>query len=695
VTSESPALMPRLVLDFTQGRIDAARAGCHDVLQVWPEHADALFLLGLIAHGASDQDAALDLLRRAASSPDATALHLMSYADLSCKAGNHGAALGAARQAVSLDRTIPLGWLCLGNVLRYTQQYHESRDCFERALQLDPNLSEARNNLAFVLGRLGDIPAAVGQFQLLLTEQPGNAEFHGNFAVLLQEFGRYEEALSQAEKAVALRPDSLAAHLRTAALEMQLGRHWPALERLGVVENTLPARRMEDEANLRALKAHLLTRVDHYDDAVALCLDALANGVESAELMRAYGLALQTSGADAEALKLFDRAAAAAANPAMALSDQAVLLTQLGRLAEACDTFDRALVHEPTFAYAWYNKTNAKTYAPDDPDVAAIERLLSGHCTYPDRILLHFALGKAYMDAGEQDAAFQQWHAGNRMKRAVVDYDADAMASRMTSIAARPANFGALHQTHPQPTKLRFTELPVFIVGMPRSGSSLVEQILASHPEVHGAGELSGLRALFEEEARETTDPVAPGAADRIAAAALSRLRRFSAQAARIVDKDLANFLHLGTIHRIFPRARIIHCRRDPLDTCFSAYTKLFTGDLNFSYDLTDLGRYFLGYHSLMEHWRSVLPHQALLEVDYETLVMDPQTQTRRLLDFLGLPWNDACLRFFENRRMVTTASITQVRRPIYRSSIGRAASMRRHLQPLIRVLTDLTPTDL
>jgi hypothetical protein len=306
--------------------------------------------------------------------------------------------------------------------------------------------------------------------------------------------------------------------------------------------------------------------------------------------------------------------------------------------------------------------------------------------------LLHFALGKAYMDVGEVDAAFQHWHSGNRMKRATVDYDADAAASRMTSIAARPTHFAA---GPANPTDLRWSELPVFIVGMPRSGSSLVEQMLASHPEVYGAGEGSRLRALFEQADLETVDTNLPGVESRIAAAVVDRLRRISAQATRILDKDLANFLNLGTIHRVLPRARIIHCRRDSLDTCFSAYTKLFLGDLNFSYDLTELGRYFVGYHSLMEHWRAVLPRQVFLEIDYETLVSEPQTQTRRLVDFLGIPWNDACLRFFESRRKVSTASVTQVRRPIYRSSIGRARSLRRHLQPLIQELGDLVPADI
>jgi hypothetical protein len=229
---------------------------------------------------------------------------------------------------------------------------------------------------------------------------------------------------------------------------------------------------------------------------------------------------------------------------------------------------------------------------------------------------------------------------------------------------------------------------------MPRSGSSLVEQILASHPEVRSAGETSGLRSLFETPLPEPNDPAAAATEDRIAAAALGRLRRLSTQSTRILDKDLQNFLHLDTIHRVLPRARIIHCRRDPLDSCFSAYTKLFLGDLNFSYDLAELGRYFRSYDLLMQHWRAVLPAAAFLEIDYEALVLEPRTQTVRLLEFLGLPWHEPCLRFFESRRKVSTASKAQVRQPIYRSSVGRAQSVQHHLQPLITALAKapLTP---
>jgi tetratricopeptide (TPR) repeat protein len=625
------------LLAFSSGRTDAARASCRGILRNFPENAAALHLLGLIEHRGGNHPEALRLLRLAAESPETTALYLLSYAELCCKPIDIKAAVEAAQRAVALDSTLPLGWLSLGGLLQELRQFEEAQGCFEQALRLDPQLWRASCGLAAVL----------------------------------QDLGRYAEALKCAEEAAAQHPDVPEPTLRAADIEVQMARYSSALARLQRIEKT-------GTVNVRALtlKAHALRQLDRFDEAAELCRQALAQGHESAELMRAYGLALQSAGRDIDALAVFDDAAAA--NCAAALSDKGVLLTQLGRVAEACEAFDQALLREPSLADARYNKANARIHRPGDPDIAAMEQMLGAGCCRRDQLLLHFALGKAHMDAGHADAAFAHWHAGNQMKRAMIDYDPEAHAQRMASIAARPADPGASDPA----TGARLSELPVFVVGMPRCGSSLLEQILASHPEVHGAGELLQLRSLFENGMA--------GAETSIAESALRKLRSHTASALRVIDKDLANFAHLGFIHRVFPRARIIHCRRDPLDTCFSAYTKLFAGDWGFTYDLGELGRYYRSYHALMNHWRTVLPRDIFLEIDYETLVADPQHESRRVLEFLGLPWNDACLRFFETRRRVSTASVTQVRQPVYRSSIGRTDSLRSHLQPLIQALGDL-----
>ena len=630
-----------------------------------------MHLLGLIAHRDGDLANARDFLRRAAESPEASALYLLTYAELCCRAVDRHAAVELARRATQLDGAQPLGWFYLGNLLFEMRRLDESGRCLQRAVELDGEFWQARAVLALVLGRTGEAAAAAAQFDRLLREYAGNAEIIGSHAIFLSEQGRYTEALTRAERAIALQPETLEHHLRAAEIELLLGRQRIALDRLTLLEGAWPR-----AIGLLTLKAHLLRLIDRNEEAVALCRDALCAGIESGELLRAYGLALHLTGEDAEALVVFGRAAAI--NPGLALSDKGVLLSHLGRLAEACGAFDEALTHEPALVDAWYNRSNVKTYSSEDPDIGAMEQLLD-RCSYQERLLLHFALGKAHMDIGATDQAFVHWHEGNRMKRAVIDYDSNAAATQIAMCAAGTSNPDSAEAAG----EARFSDVPVFIVGMPRCGSTLIEHILASHPQIHGAGELVQLRALFE-----AGDP----GSRPIAEAALEKLRRCAPRAARIIDKDLCNFLHLGFIHRIFPRARIVHCRRDPLDTCFSAYTKLFAGDFGFTYDQRELGTYYRRYHALMAHWRSLLPGPVFMEIDYEALVSDPQRQTQRLLEFLDVPWNEACTRFFETSRTVNTSSFAQVRRPIYRSSVGSASILRPHLKPLIEALGDLAP---
>jgi tetratricopeptide (TPR) repeat protein len=644
---------------------------CRGILAACPDEAGALHLLGLIAHRDGDLAGAENLLRRAAESRGASALYLLTYADLFCKATDRTAALDWARRATQLDASLPLAWCYLGHLLLEGRQLEESRHCLQRAIELDPAFWQARTHLAILLGRAGDTAEAIAQFERLLGEQPDNAEIIGSFAAFLAEQGRYADALIQAELAIAKQPDKLDHPVRAGEIEILQGRPKQALARLSAVENTWPR-----ELNLLTLKAHALRLDDRCDEAVELCRDALAQGIESGDLLRAYGLALQLTGADTEALAVFDRAAKT--HPAPALADKGTLLSRLGRLAEACAAFDDALMHEPAWTDAWYNKSYAKTFRSGDPDIDRMRCLLD-RCSYRDRLHLHFALGKAHMDAGDPDQAFAHWHEGNRLKRASIDYDAAAAARYIAMRAVEPPDIDARERA----TAARSSEVPVFVVGMPRCGSSLIEQILASHPQVHGAGELVRLRGFFE----------AGEAGDRpIAEAALERLRRFAPRAARIVDKDLYNFLHLGAIHRIFPNARIIHCRRDPLDTCFSAYTKLFAGDFGFTYEQRELGAYYRHYHALMAHWRSLLPPRIFMDIDYEALVANSREETHRLLQFLDLPWDDACMKFFETPRIVNTASFAQVRRPIYRSSVGSSHSLRLHLRPLIEALGSLAP---
>ena len=303
-------------------------------------------------------------------------------------------------------------------------------------------------------------------------------------------------------------------------------------------------------------------------------------------------------------------------------------------------------------------------------------------------LYIHFALGKALEDVGDYPRAFEHLLQGNALKRREVHYD--EAANQQLSGRCRRFDSGLLERFagvgDPSP-------VPIFVLGMPRSGSTLVEQILASHPQIHAAGELKNLdrviEALSDCEGRPASFPQSvSGARRRRFAAAGPGLSGKSAgssrRQARITDKTPINFFYVGLIRLILPNARIIHTMRDPVDTCVSCFSKLFPAGATFSYDLAELGCYYRWYHELMDHWRSVLPAGAMLDVSYEDVVGNLEEQARRLIDYCGLPWDDRCLSFHKTNRPITTPSNVQVRRPLYRSSVARWRRYEAYLEPLL-----------
>jgi hypothetical protein len=302
------------------------------------------------------------------------------------------------------------------------------------------------------------------------------------------------------------------------------------------------------------------------------------------------------------------------------------------------------------------------------------------------RMRFWFAIGKAWEDTGRYDESFGAYQHGNKLKRASFQFDiaetektaGDIIAKFDKAFAGKAVN-GFEDET------------PVFIVGMPRSGTTLIEQVLSSHSNVHGAGELKDFCDVMDK-----VDGASAGGlymdwlldADdemlsRIGEGYVKRLRTLDKKALRITDKMPGNFFYAGLIHKALPKAKIIHSMRDPVDTCISNYSRLFNETMPFAYDLEELGRYCRLCDRLMAHWKDVLPEGTILDMKYEDNVADLETQARRLVDFCGLEWEDGCLAFHENKRHVKTASIAQVRQPIYKSSVARWKRFEKHIKPL------------
>ena len=389
-------------------------------------------------------------------------------------------------------------------------------------------------------------------------------------------------------------------------------------------------------------------------------------------------------------LSWFDRALAIQPNTDAFWFSRGTACQALGRLDEAIANYREAIRCNPDYTEAYRAISVTKEFTdPADPDLASIEAILTGRAiSQEDRMRFQFVLAKIYEDLGDYDRAFHYCCLANAAKRSTFDY----------SVVPERARFESLKQclTRSYIEQRKGTgsrdeeQIPIFIIGMPRSGTTLAEQILASHPDVHGAGEISALQDVLN----RTAGLRQPDFADRLVRLENKDLIEmadvYQKQARRncegqhfVTDKMTDNYLYVGLIYLMFPQARVIHCRRDPLDTCLSCYKRLFGSDIKYAYDLRELGQAYCLYRDYMNYWQALLPG-FIYDVQYESLVADQEQQSRRLLEFCGLPWDDRCLSFYETERVVKTSSFAQVRKPIYRSSVHLWKYYEGHLQPLL-----------
>lgn len=437
-----------------------------------------------------------------------------------------------------------------------------------------------------------------------------------------------------------------------------------------------------------ALALHRLDR----DDAALTAIDpVVAAGPQVAPLRALRAAILMRLGREAAAADDFAVATVLAPDEAMPWHGYGHALRALGRQAEAVAAYRRAIDLAPALGEAWWSLANLKTWRFDASDLSRMTALLADPgLSSRDRSYLHFALGKAMEDGGDDAAAFAHYRTGNALRRQTLPWDAAAHRDfvERTIATCTPDFFAARHDAGMPSTA------PIFVLGLPRSGSTLVEQILASHGAVEGASELPDITALARGLAAGTERPYPALLADMSPAdlavlgeAYLTRTRhRRVLGRAHFVDKFPGNFLHIPLIHLMFPHAAIIDVRRDPRAVCVSLFRQSFADGQAYSYDLADLGHYYVAYERLMRHLDTVLPGR-VLHVSYEALIDDAVGQTQRLLDHVGVPFDPACLRFFENGRAVRTPSSEQVRRPIYRDRLDQWRRFDSWLGPLFEAL--------
>jgi len=570
----------------------------------------------------------------------------------------------------------------LGTDLLDAGQPAEAAANFRRALELWPGFAEAHGNLGNALVDLGQLEDAVYHYRRMLELRPDLAEAHNNLGNALLSLRRFEEAAASYRRALALRPNAPGAHANLGNALHALGRPQEALIHCRRALELEP-----DSAEAALLVGNALFDLGLLDEAAASYARALRRKPDYTEAHIAAGKVLRQIGRIAEAEKSCRRALGLAAGSSEALALLGEIQADRGRFDDAEKLFRRAIAIAPDQPEAWAGLARYRKMQPDAAWLAAVQKLLGKSVGVGQEINLRYALGKYFDDVQDFDNAFSSYRLANELQgRGAPKYDGARLARRVDQIIAL-YDADWLRAARAQGNG---SERPVFIVGMPRSGTTLTEQILASHAEGFGCGELR-----FWHTARVKYESATPrGAGDRgaIAAAAeqyLSLLASFSADAARVIDKMPANFMNLGLIHAAFPHARILHMRRNPLDTGLSIYFQIFSNTHLYANDLEDIAHYFTQYSRLMAHWRSTLPEGTILEVPYEKLVADPEAGIREIVQFVGLPWDPRCLKFDETERTVVTASNWQVRQRISTSAAGRWRNYEKYLGPLRR-LTEL-----
>ena len=558
----------------------------------------------------------------------------------------------------------------------------EAERDYRAVLAEEPRHADATHFLGLLLHQRDDA-SGFGLLQQSLAISPGNYQFRGNLAGVLVELGRGAEAERLYREALALNPQYLGGHVGLGLLHARAGDYPRAL-----VEFDAALRLDRDSFDAWFNRAKALEQLARRAQALESYRRAAEAGRSDPALLLTVASALREAGEVEEARRCNEQTLTLVPGYPPAENSLGNLIGMQGDLASAEVHYRRVLAKDRDYAGAYYNLADLMKLTPLDPAWEGLMQLAARIGSLPPEqaIPLQFALGRVWEGQGDYPRAFGHLEAGNRLKRSLINYD-EARQARFFAGFARvfDADFvGARALDNADPR-------PVFIVGMPRSGTTLVEQILASHPEVHGAGETHALRnCLREELPPDAGDYALPEGLALLDQAAYSRAAaRYSGYldglapgAARVTNKLPGNMVFVGLMALLYPQARIIHCRREPMDTCLSCYSRLFTTGHPFAYSQAELGRFHRMYEALMAHWRAALPGR-ILELRYEDLVEDVENQSRRLVAHLGLPWDDACLRFHESSRAVRTASLAQVRRPIYRDSVQKWRHYEKELAPL------------
>ncbi len=643
------------------GRLTGAADLCHQLLDAEPQNKDALYTLAVVCRLQKQYDEALRLNSRLIELDAANGRAHQEMAHCLRDIGDHQGAFVAYQEAVARNKALLGSWQMLEQL-----HVHAGREApADFATAQVEYLSSLPRQLLSVASLIqeGKMYKAEQLCRHYLQTQGHHVEGMRLLAQIGMSFNVHDEAEFLLESAVVLDPDNVGAHFDYVGTLQKRQKFAEALQQARLLREKDP-----ENPQVDMLYANQNLAVGNFDEALAIYRDRAEEAPNNPGIHLTLGHALKTT----------------------------------GKQTEAIEAYTQAYQIKPDFGDAYWSLANLKTYKFDEAQIAIMsEREADPSTQLGDRYHLCFALGKALEDHGQYDRSFQYYERGNRLKREEVGYDWRRITAEISrqiehctpALFADKRGAGCVARD------------PIFILGLPRAGSTLLEQILASHSQVEGTMELPNILALAHKlggRRRIDEEPEYPANLSELTHAELAEFGEAFIKDTMIhrksgtpffIDKMPNNFRHIGLIHMILPNAKIIDARRGAMGCCFSGFKQLFAEGQEFTYGLEEIGHYYTDYVALMDHWDQVLPGK-ILRVRYEDVVADLETQVRRLLDFCGLPFEEACVNFHQTERAVRTASSEQVRQPIFKSGVDQWENFSDHLDPLRKILgPDLAAT--
>jgi tetratricopeptide (TPR) repeat protein len=661
------------------GRFEESKKACEKAVELAPEFVGGYNNLGLALASLDKKEEAIETwnkgLEVAPTSPDP----MINIGNALCELGRPSESEEYCRKALELSPDNSKALYNLGNAQRDQGKLKEAEESYRKAIAVEPSFVDAYNNLSSILIQLHRHEEALTSARYIIAFKPDHATAYYIQAIALKEMGHLEKAEKSARKSLELNPDFVESKVELADILFMSDKYDEA--------ETLLVDAMEEmEGNRHNLYLRLSTvleRLNRIDEALEAVEKAMELSPETPEIYYRKAMIHYMNNKTEKALEIIDEALKMRPEFVAALGFKSEVLQSLGKMDEALDITRQAMEMGSVMPSLYLTMSKIKKFTDkDDPDLKRMVELSEKPVAkgYAQKTSINFALFKAYEDLGEYEKAFEHLKIGNDTKRANSVYDKTAQDITFANLKRvfTPEFFEKLKGKGAESDK------PIFIVGMPRSGTTLTEQIIMSHPEVYGAGELPYLTevekkfgVVSEENCREMGQEYVD---------IINGLNEESKNARKVTDKMPGNFIRIGQIAATLPNAKIIHCRRNPMDTCLSCYKQLFARGHYWTFNLDEMAEHYEMYRKTMDYWREVLPDK-FLEIDYETTVDDFENQARKLIDYVELEWDDACLTPHKTKRSVLTASKGQVIQPIYKTSVEAWRRYEKQLDPLYQKL--------